>query len=289
MDQFLPIREISRLTGINTVTLRAWERRYGLLKPQRTEKGHRLYTQEDLQRIQQVQYWLNKGLSISKVNELVQTTNQTEAIEVDSIWGEKQQQLYLISLNMNRRQLDKEIEILFSEYPVELLADNLILPLLNQLRQDQFPHISALAFFTQVFEEQLFRMQYRQRQTARGKKILVIMATKNEEDLIGLMLNYGLLINGYQSEVMAHLNQNELEYTLSKINPDFICLVGYQHLDSGLLQSQVSKLISSNKPLMLVGAIAEYLQANGQSQEINSENLLLAGNFQNVMSGLGKM
>ncbi|MGL5554916.1 MAG: MerR family DNA-binding transcriptional regulator, partial [Aeromonas veronii] len=31
-----PIREVSRLTGVNAVTLRAWQRRYGLVQPART-------------------------------------------------------------------------------------------------------------------------------------------------------------------------------------------------------------------------------------------------------------
>ena len=44
----IPIRELSSLTGVNSVTLRAWERRYGLLKPQRTPKGHRLYSMQDV-------------------------------------------------------------------------------------------------------------------------------------------------------------------------------------------------------------------------------------------------
>lgn len=35
----LPIREVTRLTGVHPVTLRAWERRYGLVVPQRTGKG----------------------------------------------------------------------------------------------------------------------------------------------------------------------------------------------------------------------------------------------------------
>ena len=37
-----PIREVARLTGINPITLRAWERRYNLIEPVRTESGHRL-------------------------------------------------------------------------------------------------------------------------------------------------------------------------------------------------------------------------------------------------------
>ena len=43
-----PIREVARLTGINPITLRAWERRYNLIEPVRTESGHRLYTQEHI-------------------------------------------------------------------------------------------------------------------------------------------------------------------------------------------------------------------------------------------------
>lgn len=33
-EDLLPIGELARRTGVNPVTLRAWERRYGLLKPQ---------------------------------------------------------------------------------------------------------------------------------------------------------------------------------------------------------------------------------------------------------------
>ena len=42
-EALLAIGELARRTGVNPVTLRAWERRYGLLKPQRTANLHRLY------------------------------------------------------------------------------------------------------------------------------------------------------------------------------------------------------------------------------------------------------
>jgi DNA-binding transcriptional MerR regulator len=283
--EFLPIREISRLTGINTVTLRAWERRYGLLKPQRTEKGHRLYTQNDIQRIQQVQYWLNKGLAISKVNELVQRTSQAEIVEIDSIWNELQHDLYLSTLEMNRKQLDKELERLFSEYPVELLADNLILPLINQLRAGQFPQASVQMFFISVLEEQLYRMQYRQRQTAKGKTILIMMASPVEEKTIGLLLNYGLLINGFKSEVISYIDNHELAYTMSKLGPDYLCLLGYHQIDKNLLMSQVNHLLGSKVQLILLGAVAEYMQGSG-SENIKAAHSLLANSFQDLLQHL---
>ena len=61
------IGDVSQQTGVASVTLRAWERRYGLIKPQRTAKGHRLYNQGNIQDIQHILSWLNRGVAISKV------------------------------------------------------------------------------------------------------------------------------------------------------------------------------------------------------------------------------
>ncbi|PYG95961.1 helix-turn-helix-type transcriptional regulator, partial [Arthrobacter stackebrandtii] len=67
----LPMRDVVSLTGINPVTLRAWERRHGLIRPQRTEGGHRLYTARDVQRIRDILRWTANGLSVSKVGDLL--------------------------------------------------------------------------------------------------------------------------------------------------------------------------------------------------------------------------
>ena len=47
----MPIGEVARRTGVTVPTLRAWERRYGLLLPVRTAGGHRRYSDEDVQRV----------------------------------------------------------------------------------------------------------------------------------------------------------------------------------------------------------------------------------------------
>ncbi|MCG6506952.1 MerR family transcriptional regulator, partial [Vibrio parahaemolyticus] len=46
-EKLYAIREVSEITGVKPVTLRAWQRRYNLVQPQRTAKGHRLYTDHD--------------------------------------------------------------------------------------------------------------------------------------------------------------------------------------------------------------------------------------------------
>lgn len=67
----LPMRDVVSLTGINPVTLRAWERRHGLIRPLRTDGGHRLYTSQDVQRIRDILRWTADGVPISKVGEML--------------------------------------------------------------------------------------------------------------------------------------------------------------------------------------------------------------------------
>lgn len=65
MDAVLRIGEIARRTGVSVDTLRAWERRYEVLRPERTPGGHRLYTERDVSRVQQVQHLVNDGWSVA--------------------------------------------------------------------------------------------------------------------------------------------------------------------------------------------------------------------------------
>jgi len=66
-----PIGTVSEQTGVNTVTLRAWERRYGLLKPRRTPKGHRLYSRQDVDRVKQVLILLEQGIPVGRVRDVL--------------------------------------------------------------------------------------------------------------------------------------------------------------------------------------------------------------------------
>lgn len=70
-EDLYPIREVSRLTGVNPVTLRAWERRYGLLRPHRTQSGHRLYSMADIDRVRAVTSWIERGVAVSKVATII--------------------------------------------------------------------------------------------------------------------------------------------------------------------------------------------------------------------------
>jgi len=59
-------------TGINPDTLRAWERRYGLPQPGRSEGGHRLYSRLDIQTVKWLLERQDEGIRIGRAVELWQ-------------------------------------------------------------------------------------------------------------------------------------------------------------------------------------------------------------------------
>src|SRR5690242_19226115 len=60
------IGEFGRRVGVSPELLRAWEQRYGLLRPVRTPAGYRLYSDDDVERVMRMQHALGEGLSAAE-------------------------------------------------------------------------------------------------------------------------------------------------------------------------------------------------------------------------------
>lgn len=69
-------------TGLSVHQLRAWERRHGAVEPERTEGGHRLYTDEDLRRLSLLAELTERGRRIGQLADLP-TGELAELLERD--------------------------------------------------------------------------------------------------------------------------------------------------------------------------------------------------------------
>lgn len=65
------LKAVVQETGLKADTLRAWERRYGVPTPQRTDSGHRLYSQYDIDVLKWLIERQDEGMSISRAIELL--------------------------------------------------------------------------------------------------------------------------------------------------------------------------------------------------------------------------
>jgi len=123
------IREVSEITGIKPVTLRAWQRRYNLVQPLRTEKGHRLYTDEDIALIGEIQGWLSKGVPIGKVKDVLESNEPSKG---EMYLGTEQ----LVEVNaflqalsdLNKGKADSIVATVFKEYPLDIVQAQFVKP-----------------------------------------------------------------------------------------------------------------------------------------------------------------
>jgi DNA-binding transcriptional MerR regulator len=155
-EDLFPIREVARLTGINPVTLRAWERRYGLIVPTRTESGHRLYSMNDIERVRSILDWIGRGVAVSKIGKILAKTEPLKVLanfisddQVQSDYLQWQTQIQQAVSSFDDQALDRVYSQIFSSYALPVVFQDILMPLWLQLlqRQEAFGQTSEWLFF----------------------------------------------------------------------------------------------------------------------------------------------
>lgn len=260
MQNPIPIREISRLTGVNSVTLRAWERRYGLIKPLRTNKGHRLYSRDDVELIKTIQAWLARGLAIGKVSELLESGLPSQNVDIENIWQSYLSELLAIMAELNLGKLEAFFNQLFSVYPAALIADQLISPVLDNLNQESFGNSVKKAILINRLSEYLLMLTQRQRQQAKGKRIAIIQLNTAVNPLLNALLHYGLTMNQVKSELLGVVSVAEVVFAAEQLGLDGFIVFNDACSSLGEFQKELTQLTQATTlPIMVGGKLIHAL------------------------------
>lgn len=133
-ESVLRIGEVSRRCGVSPELLRAWERRYGLLRPTRSPGGLRLYSRADLDRVLAMKRNLDAGLAAAEAARDAAHEPAREAASVASpeeLRGELTDALDRFDEPAAQTVLDR----LFAAATLETLLGEVILPYLQELGQ----------------------------------------------------------------------------------------------------------------------------------------------------------
>ena len=130
---YYSIGEVAERCGINPVTLRAWQRRYGLLKPQRSEGGHRQFDDEDILRIEEIKRLMKTGVSVGKVKALLENTE----VMTHGNWASFQEEMLTVLRYANPAKLRAKISEFRRDHAMDVLIDNIITPVRQRMNQDQ--------------------------------------------------------------------------------------------------------------------------------------------------------
>jgi DNA-binding transcriptional MerR regulator len=232
VDQY-SIRQLSEISGVNAVTIRAWERRYGLLKPSRTAKGHRFYTVDDIETVRNILIWLERGLAISKVRPLLNNEQLiTDASNsVNNHWQETVDHSLVLAQQFQREKLEQQISELFGNYPLDTLASNYFLPIRDALdRQSKlrFGGQAEKIFFDSELHTDLMSRIRHTNSNNNGERVLLLALDGQQHGIHALLLALALLEAGFRlhclfdacslREIPYIIEQSQLNLTKSPGN-----------------------------------------------------------------------
>lgn len=135
----LRIGELSRRLGVSEHVLRAWERRYGLPEPVRSEGGFRLYSSADVARIRRMQAHIADGLSTAQAAQATRaeqpSTSPAATSAGASVTGPvaAAEALALALDVFDEPAAQAALDRLLSDYTVETVLREVLLPYLRRL------------------------------------------------------------------------------------------------------------------------------------------------------------
>jgi MerR family transcriptional regulator, light-induced transcriptional regulator len=190
----LRIGEFARRTGVNPELLRAWERRYGLLQPIRTEGGFRLYTAEDAERVEQMKRALAEGLSAA---EAARRALAAPARTSEPALDHARERLMAAAHAYDETAAQAILDEAFAGFALETVLRELILPALREIG-DEWERgelgVGEEHLTTTVIRERLFALA---RYWSRGGGPLAILAcAPGERHDIGLVA-FGLVLRSH--------------------------------------------------------------------------------------------
>ena len=133
-DGALRIGELSKRTGVSPELLRAWERRYGLLRPTRSAGGLRLYADADLERVRLMQRHLAEGLAAAEAAAAASRAPVSDAASLPALtWASLGEELADALDGFDEPRAQAILDRLLAVTTLETLLSEVVLPYLREL------------------------------------------------------------------------------------------------------------------------------------------------------------
>lgn len=203
-----PIRDLENLSGIKAHTIRIWEKRYGLLEPERTDTNIRNYSLKSLQKLLNITLLYNHGVKISKIASIPEADLPGRVRELVALKSARSQAINafkMAMINFDQSLFQKTFEGLEKEKSFREIFWQVFIPLLEELGllwQTDTISPAHEHFITHLIQQkiQLSTEQVQAGQTEFQDRVFVLFLPENEIHQIGLLfVNYELACRGYQT------------------------------------------------------------------------------------------
>lgn len=189
------IQMAAEMSGVKEGLIRAWERRYGVLKPPRSPGGYRTYTSADIDVLKRLKRLTEEGIAIADaVKMLPEITREARGVDAaPTVPQEEQLKLWINDVmaagkRMDQQRIEAVLDSAIQRLPPLVFFEGFVVPLLREVG-DRW-HAGALT----IAEEHLISQPVRQRLISllsksprRSKHHVVCACLENEEHEVGLI------------------------------------------------------------------------------------------------------
>ncbi len=211
-----PIQVVANRTGLSMHVLRAWERRYGAIKPQRAEGNRRLYSDEDVERLSLLKRATTAGrrigdvaqLSLQSLVELVGTDEQPAEFPTTPLKGSnltdtaRHVGTVLVSIEtLDSDALESAIAKAATEFGMPILLEQVLAPLLREIGdrfRDGNLRIAHEHMATAIIRTFLGSRLALANSDRTGPRILVATPARQSHELGALMVAVTAASGGYR-------------------------------------------------------------------------------------------
>ncbi len=124
------------MTGVNPVTLRAWERRYGVPRPVRTESSYRLYSAADVEQVRRMSALCESGLTASEAARMVREEGPpvvTAASGSDDVFALVADDLFEAARQLDTEAVDRHLTRALTLGSSSQIHDRILAPVMVRI------------------------------------------------------------------------------------------------------------------------------------------------------------
>jgi methanogenic corrinoid protein MtbC1 len=200
MAALLNIAAIARRTGVAPDTLRKWESRYGVLRPERTEGGQRRYSEQDVARVEWLRDRLAEGWRIGEAARLLDETSAPPLADPEAL-----RDALMTAAAHDPLQVGPLLDQAFAVLPLQVALQEIVAPVLRWIGEEWHAGRLSVAHEHAVSSRvraKLERLMADGRGGVRGTAVLAC-APGELHDLGLLMLAVALRADGWRVEYLG--------------------------------------------------------------------------------------
>ncbi|NNB88403.1 MerR family transcriptional regulator [Corallococcus exiguus] len=243
----LRIRTIARLTGIREATLRAWERRHGFPRPERSENNYRVYSRDEVEAVRRVAKLMEGGLSVSEAIAQVRDEPRTSV----SPLARHLERFWAAVMVLDSEAADAALSAAQEGLSATTYCDTVLIPLLREMasRLDVAREHLASALVRHRLRMLLAGME----RVGEGPRGLLACPARDHHEGGLLALGVHLKARGWRVTLLgADTPAEALEGACLQVRPDLVALSFIRRRDSADFVSVLSEAMHACAPVPVV-------------------------------------